>query len=184
MEKIKGATILTIVKSIKANHQKRSEYDRLLSDKAKEFLKQRILSAAWYPFEDYKECYNALCFIEAKNDPKILVQWGMMEGKRTFSSIYQSSVIKEDIESAVERFARFHRRAMNFGEIMPEFICDNEVKFTYTNMDREWENWYHTAIGWAIVFIGMCLDKEVNYEYLNKSWKNEGWTIVKYYWNS
>ncbi|MFX1500195.1 MAG: hypothetical protein ACFFDH_04430 [Promethearchaeota archaeon] len=183
MEKVKGVVIISIVKSIRANRQKRGEYDRLLSEKAKEFIKQRILTGSWYPFEEYRECYDALCFVEARNNPKTIVEWGMTDGKRTFLSTYQSTIIKEDIQLAVERYIRFHRRTMTIGEIVSEIISDNEVKFAYTNMPREWENWYHTAVGWAISFIGLCLNKEINYIYLNKSWKNQGWTEVKFSWS-
>ncbi|MFX1500194.1 MAG: hypothetical protein ACFFDH_04425 [Promethearchaeota archaeon] len=183
MKKVKGVSIITAIKVIKANHQKKGEYDRILSDKAKEFLKQRILIASWYPFEEYRECYDALCFIEAKNDPKTIVEWGIMDGKRAFSSIYQSTIIKKDIQLAAEIYARFHKRTMSFGEIIPEFISDNEVDFTYAKLPRDWENWYHTAVGWAISFIGLCLDKRIDYDYLNKSWKDEGWTVVKFSWS-
>ncbi len=184
MKKVKGSVLIMTVKSIKANHQKRSEYNKILSDNAKEFLKQRILIASWYPFELYRECFDALCFVEARNDPKTIVGWGEMDGKRTFSSTYQSTVIKNDIQLAAERYIRFHKRTTTVGEIIPEIISDNEVKFTYTDMPREWENWYHTAVGWAIAFIEMCLDKQIDYVYLNKSWKNQGWTTVKFSWSS
>ena len=176
--------VVTIVKSIKANRIKKVEYDKILSDKAKKLLSQRILSSSWYPFEEYRECFDALCDIEVKNNPINLNQWGHAEAIHWFTTIYQSTVVKGDPKLAVEKYSRFHKMVFNFGEIVTEFISDTEINFTYTDFIRDWKNFYHIAVGWAQKFIELSIDKEVNYSFLNKSWKGEGWTKVKLSWSS
>lgn len=174
--------VVTIIKSIKANTNKKDEYDKILSNKAKEFLKQRILSSAWYPFEEYRECFDALCFVEVRNNPANLNQWGQTEAERWLTTIYQATVVRGDPQLAAKKYARFHEMVFNFGKIVPDFISDTEIDFTYIDFIRDWENFYHIAVGWAQKFIELSINKEINYQYLNKSWKGQGWTKIRLSW--
>lgn len=183
MRKVKGTMVLMVVKSIKYNKSKKDEYDRMLSDEAKEFLNERILSTEWYPYEPYKECFDTLCFIEGRNNPEILNQWGQVESKRLMTTIYKISVFKGDIQIAIDRYSRFHKRVFNFGEITSKIISDTEITLTYEDFDPSWENFYYIGTGYAQGFIELCLDKKTDYKFLNKSWKGEGWTQVLLSWS-
>jgi len=79
LKQIKGSMIKTIVRAMRAD--KSGIYNKLLSDKAKELYTQRILDPVWYPFDTYKECFNALYQVDGKNDPRIITQWGRAEGR-------------------------------------------------------------------------------------------------------
>jgi len=184
MNQVKGTMVVTIIKSIKANGDKKDEYNKMLSDRAKKLLNQRILSSTWYPFEEYRECFDALCFVEVRNNPITLNQWGQAEAKTWLSTIYKSFVVESDPQIAAEKYSRFHNKVFNFGEIVPEFISDREIDFTYTDFVRDWENFYHIASGWAQKFIELSIDKKVEYHYLTKSWKGEGWTKIRVSWSS
>ncbi|MFX1366818.1 MAG: hypothetical protein ACFFCE_13515 [Promethearchaeota archaeon] len=181
-KQVKGTLVLTIVKSIKINHRKRHEYDVMLSDKAKELLNQRILSASWYPCEEFRELFDALCYVEARNNPNTLLQWGFDEAKRWFTTIYQSTVFKGDLQIAFEKYSRFHRKVYNFGEVILNSFSDTELEITYKDTPHNWPNYYHSAVGWAMCFFQLCLDKKINYSYINKSWKGEGWTTIRFSW--
>ncbi|MFW9988243.1 MAG: hypothetical protein ACFFC3_06270 [Candidatus Odinarchaeota archaeon] len=182
MKEVKGTIFVTIVKSIKANPNSRGKYDDILSDKAKELLNQRILVATWYPLEQYREIYDAICLFEGKNDPKILHQWGRDEANRWFTTVYKFSVIEGDLKLATEKYSRFHRMVHNYGEILSEFLSDNELVFTYKDIPRDWKNWYLIAAGYANRFIELCINKKVNFFFLNKSWINNKWTKLKLSW--
>ncbi|MFX1376165.1 MAG: hypothetical protein ACFFA0_10155 [Promethearchaeota archaeon] len=183
MRQVKGTMLAMIVKSIKYNKSKKDEYDRILSNKAKEFLNQRILSSSWYPYELYKELYDALCFVEARNNPRVLNQWGREQADRLMSTVYKVSLFKGDLKLAVERYSRFHRMVFNFGEIDTKFISDTKIIFIYPNFDPSWENHYHTAAGYAQRFIELCIDKKPDFTFLKKSWKGEGWTEIMLSWS-
>ena len=172
-----------VVKSIRSNKIKQNEFDRILSDKAKEFLNQRILSSSWYSYEIYKEIFNALRFVEARNDPNIIRQWGQIESNRLMSTVYQFSVIKGDLQQATERYIRFHRMIFNFSEVIPEFISDNKIIFTYRDFDANWENFYYVAVGYIQGFIEMCIDKKTDFNFLQKSWKGQGQTKIMFTWS-
>ncbi len=179
---MKGAITITLVKAIKTSPKGLKSYNERLSDKAKEFLQQRILMGSWYPFKEYRELYDTLCFVEARNNPSDLVQWGINGSERLLTTIYHSTVDKEDIKMAFEKYSRFHRRVFNFGEIVTEFISDRELHMTFVDMPRDWQNYYNVTIGYGIVFIELCTGKRPDYVFLNKSWEREGWTKIKYSW--
>lgn len=182
MKQVKGTILAMAVKSIKSNKEKSDEYDRILTDKTKEFLNQRILSSSWYPYEMYKELFNALCIVEARNDPKIIRQWGQIESNRLMSTVYQFSVIKGDLQQATEKYVRFHRMIFNFSKVIPEIISENKIIFTYEDLDDTWENFYHVAVGYVQGFIEMCLDKQTDFSFVQKSWKGEGATKIMLTW--
>ncbi|MFX1364205.1 MAG: hypothetical protein ACFFCE_04085 [Promethearchaeota archaeon] len=183
MKKVKGSLIITIVKSIKTSPKGWVEYDRILSNQAKEFLKKRILTGSWYPLEDYRECFDSVCFVEARNNQKIILEWSIREANRWLTTLYQAIVLKGDLEMAIEKYQRLHRRFFNFGEIITNFISDNKIELIYIDIPRDWENWYQSAVGWAMAFIKLCIDKEIDYTFLNKSWVNGGWTTIKFSWS-
>ncbi len=184
MKQVKGTLLITIVKSIKVNHNKRAEYNRKLSNRAKEFLERRILNASWYPLEDYRELFDTLCFLGAKNDPKTLIGWGIEEGKHWFTTIYQSTIVKGDLQLAVERYKRFHKKVFNFGEVKVESPSDNELEFSYIDLPRDWKNYYYTSLGYALSFIELCIGKKPEYTFQNKSWEGGGWTKTRFSWGS
>ncbi|MFX1376541.1 MAG: hypothetical protein ACFFA0_12085 [Promethearchaeota archaeon] len=172
-----------VVKSIKANKGKWNEYNRILSDRAKEFLDRRVLVASWYPFELYKECIDALMLLDARNNPNTLVQWGHAEGKRSLTTIYKSSIAKGDVQTAADAYSRLHRMLFNFGDVKTEFISNNEVTFAFNDFIPEWEHFYYITVGWAQEFIELSINKKTEYSYLNRSWKGEGWTTFKISWS-
>ncbi|MFX1377130.1 MAG: hypothetical protein ACFFA0_15090 [Promethearchaeota archaeon] len=182
MKQIKGTMIVNVVRAIRADKSRRDEYYRHISDIGKDLLKQRILSSAWYPFEAYKECFDAMCLIVAKNNPKLLNEWGHNEADRWLTTVYKAVVTRGDPKLAAEKYSRFHKMVFNFGEYKPEFISDTEVDFTYIDIPRDWENFYHLAVGFGQRFIGLTINKKVNFRYLNKSWQGKGWTKVRLSW--
>ena len=182
MKLVKGSMMKLVAKAIKVN--KSGIYNNLLSDKAKELLSQRILDPIWYPFEVYKECFNALSQVDANNNPLLIVQWGRNRGEELMTSIYKHSIIEANLKNATENYKRFHRSVFNFSEIEIEIISDNEIVLTYKDFEPNFENFYHIAIGWAQRFFELCLGKKITYKILQKSWNGADATRFSLSWVS
>lgn len=180
MKQIKGTMFKTIVRFIRKN--KSGKYDELLSDEAKEYIKQTILDSKWYPFEIYKECAGAVYKVEAKNDPAILKQWGIVFGKELFSTIYKSQARAADAKDAIEKFNQFIELAFNFFEIIPDFISDNKLKITFKEFDPDWEYFYYIASGFLQEFVELSINKKVTAEIVVKSWEGAGTTQIMLSW--
>jgi hypothetical protein len=161
VKQVKGSMIKLTVKIMRLN--KTGVYEKMLSDKAKELYNERILDPVWYSFEPYKECYNALCQVEANNDPRILMQWGRARGEELMTTIYHS-VKNVNIKTALYGYARFYRSVYNFGEVLGEFISDHELQVTFKDLDSGWKNFTYTAIGWVHRFFELCINKKITTE--------------------
>ncbi|MFX1500196.1 MAG: hypothetical protein ACFFDH_04435, partial [Promethearchaeota archaeon] len=115
MKQAKGSLVLMIIKAIKSNPNKRSEYEKIISNEAKELLNRRILTGSWYNVEHYRECFDALCFIEARNNPTTLNKWGRLEGNRWLTGVYKATIFKGNLKMAAEQYIQLHKMLFNFG---------------------------------------------------------------------
>ncbi|MFX1381460.1 MAG: hypothetical protein ACFFBP_03380 [Promethearchaeota archaeon] len=182
MKQVKGTMFKMIIKAIKAD--KSGTYDNILSDKAKEMMNQRILDSIWYPFDIYKECFNALCKVTANDKKEVIIKWGRVESERLMTRIYSQAITEGNIESAIEKYARFHKMVFNFGEIQSELISDNQIIVNYREFEKDFRNFYYIAIGWIDKFIDLCIGKKAQYEILKKSWEGADLTQFKLSWSS
>ena len=180
LKQVKGSMVKLVVKIIKAN--KSGIYDKLLSDKAKELINQRILDPVWYPFDAYKECYDALCQVEGKNDPKVIMQWGRNSAEQVYSSLYKSSITGANVKAALDGFTRFHRTAYNFGYVEGKIISDYEVQL-YKDYDVEWANIFYLTIGWVQKFFELCLHTRINVKVLRKPMTGAASTLISLSWS-
>src|SRR4030042_6920459 len=161
---VKGSMFKIMVVIIKAD--KSGIYDTLLSYKAKALLNQRIVDPAWYAFEIYRECFDALCQVEAKNDPKIIIGWGRNRTKDLLSSIYKTFLTK-DLKKAFFNYSHLHRLTYNFGEVELKIISDREIVITFKDFTPDWKNHIFITTGYVQKFFELCTGKEMSYKILD-----------------
>ena len=182
MKQVKGTMFKLIVKAIKVN--KSGAYNNMLSQKAKDFLNQRIIDSIWYPFELFKECFNALSRVEAKDNEDILIEMGRMQRETVMSNFYKLTEVKGDLKSSMEKYQRFHKLLFNFGELNSEFISDTEMVVTFSDFEPEFKNFYYTTLGWIDKFIELCNGKKIQYKVKKKSWEGDNATEFLISWSS
>lgn len=182
MRQVKGSMFKMIVKAIRAN--KSGAYDTLLWDEDKELLSQNILSASWYPFDIYKRCFNALAEVQAKGNMDICKQWGRIEGEATMTTIYKQTIIEGDPRKALDKFKLFFKLMYDFGELIMDYISDNEVVINYKDFDPEFKILYYVGQGWIERFLELCGCKDVSSEFIAKSWEGAELSKVKLSWTS
>ncbi len=177
---IKGSLLKLTIVPIKAN--KTGIYQEILTESAINMLKERIFDSVWYPFDVYKDLFNAMCKVEAKNNSKIIIEWGKKFGEIMMTSLYKGSIVEGDIQKALDKYARFHRLVFNFGVIKYEFIGNNGVVVSYDNFDPDWEQFHYIALGWLIKYLELCMGKKINYQISKKSWEGADATSFKFAW--
>ena len=77
-----------------------------------------------------------------------------------------------------------HKLSLNFGELDAEIISDNQVKLSFKDFERDWENFYHLALGWIQKFIELSIKKKVEAKFLKKSWEGADETEILLSWTS
>ncbi|MFX1237134.1 MAG: hypothetical protein ACFE8P_05370, partial [Promethearchaeota archaeon] len=129
MRKVKGSMIKIFVKAVRAD--KSGVYDKYLTDKDKEIISEKIFDSAWYPFETYKNCFNAVATVFARGNLEIIKKWGVDVGKDLMEKIYMPSLARKDLKSSLQLYNRLFKLWFNFGRQSIEFLSDNEVNLTY-----------------------------------------------------
>ncbi|MFX1275133.1 MAG: hypothetical protein ACFFAT_08830 [Promethearchaeota archaeon] len=182
MKNIKGSLLKNFVIAIRANRS--GVYEEFITDEDWKIINQRILDAAWYPYETFKNCFNAVCKVEAKDNIKIIEQWGYDYGNHILDRIYKEPMRKRDLETAMNSYNGLFKLWFNFGKQHGEIISDNEIHVFIEDFDKDFRLFYYNAIGWMRGFFNKYLSTRVTTEFLEKSWEGADKTVVKITWNS
>lgn len=182
MRRVKGVLLKFFVKSIRAN--KSGIYDNLITEDDMETIKKRILDAGWYPYEAFKNCFNAVCKVDAKDNVKLIQKWGHKRGKETLSRLYKEPMMKRDLSSALFSYNMLFKRWFDFGKQYGEIISNNEVHINIENFDSDFRLFYYIAMGWMQGFFEIYTGTNVTAKFLEKSWEGADRTKVKLTWNS
>jgi hypothetical protein len=180
MKQAKGSMMTLMVRIIRAN--KSGAYDNLLSDKAKQLMAGRLVDPLWYPYDLYKEFFNALCQVEAKNNPRVILQWGRTIGQEVMTSIYKHSIADANVRTAIYIFTAFHRTVFNFGEVEGSIVSNREIQLLYNDFDPEWVNFFYFTTGWLQQFFQLCVGKPITYKILKAPMKGADVTQISLTW--
>lgn len=181
MRQVKGTLLIPLAKTINAD--KTGVYEPLITEEAKEVVKNRVLAAAWYPFEVYKSIYTAVGKVVANNNEELFHQMGIAEANRVFTDVYASIIYKGDAPRSIEMLNRFVSSKMfNFGGFDTEFLSENEMVAGVQGFDEDFMVALVVLCGWMQRYLELTLDKPVKSEFLNKSWKQPGPTKMRFTW--
>jgi len=181
MKQVKGSLFQVVAKWIRSN--KSGIYNDLLLDKDWEVINSRILPSVWYPFENYKNCLNALIKVEAKGDLETCIKWGQIDVIDKMEGIYSHTIVKGDIKATLEKFSRIFNLMFNFSNIAVEIIGENEVNIIANDFDPDFEGFFYIARGYFEKFLELCLEKKIQSKFLKKSWEGEETTIFNFSWS-
>ncbi|MFX1275127.1 MAG: hypothetical protein ACFFAT_08800 [Promethearchaeota archaeon] len=182
MKKIKGSLFKAWAIAIRAN--KTGIYDDLISEEDKQVISQRILDAAWYPFDTFKRCIIAVCKVEARGNLRIIEKWSYDYGKTMIERTYNSPMNKKDLNMALNSYNRLFNLWFNFGRQYGEIISENEIHVIIDDFDKDFEVFYNSAKGWMASFFEMYLSTRVTTSFIEKSWNGANKTSIKITWNS
>lgn len=182
MKKIKGSLFKAWAIAIRAN--KSGAYNTLISEEDMQVISQRILDAAWYPFDTFKRCIRAVCKVEAQDNEKIIEKWSYDYGIRALERTYRNPLNKKDLKAAMNSYNNLFRLWFNFGKQYGEIVSENEIHVIIDDFDKDFKVFYHSAKGWMHGFFEIYLGKKVNTYFIEKSWNGANKTSIKITWNS
>ena len=177
---VKGSMLVTFVKAIKAD--KTGACQKLLTEEDKKVVSSLILASKWYPFEIYKNCFKAVCQVNAKNRADVLKEWGRFAGEETMTNIYKTVLNKKDAQSALEAFKQITKNVYDSISIESTMVSDNEVLIKITDFDPDFEQWYLVSLGWIERTIELVIKKDVKSQVVERSWLGAPATVFKMSW--
>lgn len=172
--------IVGFVKAIKAD--KSGQCFNLLSDGAKKLSGELILASKWYPFEDYKSVFKAVCKINGNSNPTILRQFGRKAGEETMTKMYGSVVARSNAQSAMNTFRLITQGVYDSISITSETLADDGIYITVNDFDPDFEEWYLVGLGWIERTLELVIKKDVTSKIIDKSWEDVLATVFQMNW--
>ncbi len=180
MKRAKGSILIDFVKTIRAD--KSGVYDSYLTPQDKEIINQRILPSAWYPYETFRRCFEAVFQVLAKGDLEQVKKWGKIYGEAIMGSIYKGLIKQGEPLEYLKKYEIYIRNFFDFGEIKIEEEGPNQVIMHIRGFDKDFPPLYYMMYGWLERSLELCGVKGVKVESLEKSWEGGEETKVRISW--
>ena len=180
MKRAKGSVLIDFVKTIRAD--KTGAYDSLLTAEDKEIISQRILPSAWYPFETFKRCFNAVFEVLAKKNLEQVRKWGRIYGEAIMGSIYKGLLKQGEPKEYLKKYEVYIKNFFDFGSIEVEEEGENQVLLHIKGFDPEFVPLYYMMYGWLERTLELCGAKNIQGEFVKKSWEGADETAIRFRW--
>jgi uncharacterized protein (TIGR02265 family) len=178
--KVKGSVLVDFIKTIRAD--KSGVYEPYLTDEDKKIIGQRILPSAWYPYETFKHCFQAVFEILAKGDPEKVREWGRSYGGTIMSGLYKGLLKQGEPMQYLKKYSTYIRNFFDFGAIEVKELSDNEVEMTIKDFDAEFVPAYYIMFGWLERTLEICGAKDIKSEVLERAWEGAPVTRIRISW--
>jgi hypothetical protein len=177
MARVKGTLLVDFVKSIKAD--KSGAYRSYLSAQDQEILSQRILASMWYPFETYKNCFQAVVQVQAKGDLNMVRKWGRTYAESILKEVYKNIVVENNPRELFSKMALVRKLWFDFGDFEEDWMAGKKVRMRIKNFDPDFEFFYHLLRGWYEKALELGGAKNVRSQFVAKSWKGDPETTIE-----
>jgi hypothetical protein len=177
---IKGSILIPVVKTMKGD--KSGAFNKYLTDQDREIISDRILPNIWYPFETYKHCIEAIFEVVAKNNFEVAKEWGRVSCQALMTGLYTSSIKGCDPLAYLKKCWIINQHFFDFGKT--EIFVEGENRATYklTGFDTKFVVFYYIMEGWIKRGMELCGAKNINCEFLIKSWEGHSFTSMRFTW--
>jgi hypothetical protein len=171
MKRVKGTALVNVVKLIRAN--KSGIYDQYLTEEDKAIIGGRIMPAAWYPYETFKHCFNALFEVAGKKDFETARQWGSLYGEMIISEIYPNTIKKGDPLYHVKSIPIYVRTFFDFAQWEGVVEGSNQVVLTLSDSEPDFPAIYHFFRGWFQKMPELAGAKNARCEFVKMGWADK-----------
>jgi len=181
MARVKGSLLVDFVKGIRAD--KTGAYDSYLTGQDREIISQRVLASAWYPFETYKNCFNAVVQEAAKGDMEVVRQWGRTYAESILKNVYKNILVEGNPEGILRKLGQIRNLLFDFGDFDGSLISDKKAMMTIRDFDPQFEAFYHLVRGWYERTLELGGAKNVRSQFVAKSWEGDPETSIELSWD-
>jgi hypothetical protein len=171
MKRVKGTALVYVVKTIRAN--KSGVYDQYLAEEDRAIVRQRIMPSAWYPYETFKRCFNAVFEVAGNRDFETVRQMGRLYGEVIISEIYPNTVKKGDPLYHVQAIPVYIRTFFDFARWEGLVEKPNQVVLTLRDCEPDFPAIYHFFRGWFEKMAELGGGENARCEFVKMGWADE-----------
>jgi len=180
MNRAKGTILVDFVKTIKAD--KTGVFDQYLTAQDKDLLNQHILPSAWYPYETFKNCFNAAFKVIAKSNLESVRVWGQLYGQQIMSDLYKGLLKQGEPLDYLKKYQVYIKNFFDFGKVEVIEEKPNQVLVRFKDFDSEFAPIYYMFMGWLEKTIELCGAKNIRAEIAAKSWQDQVDAAIRLSW--
>jgi len=180
MKRVKGSILVDFVKTIRAD--KTGVYERYLTPEDKAIVTGKILPSAWYPYETFKNCFNAIFEVLAKKNLDQARQWGKFYGEAIMSGIYKGLLRQDEPLEYIKKSQVHIKNFYDFGKIEVISEKPNQVLIKAMDFDPSFPPLYYIMLGWWERTVELCGAKNIQSEFVRKSWEGAEDTAFRIKW--
>ena len=178
--RVKGSVLIDFVKTIKAD--KTGVYDRFLTKEDQDIIRQRILPSAWYPYETFRNCFNAVYEVLAKKNLDTVRQWGRLYGEAIVANLYKGLLKQGHPLDYIKKYEIYVKNFFDFGKLEVIEEAQNQVLIKMLDFDPNFPPLYSIMFGWLERTLELCGAKNIKAELLSKSWEGAKETAIRLKW--
>jgi len=182
MGRVKGTMLVEWVKTVRAD--KAHDYSGYLTEQDQQIISRQILPSMWYPFESYRNIFAAVVKETANNDMETVFKWGRLYGEKIVREVYSSLIADSGPAEVAKKYRIIFKSFFDFGEFKLELPAPNQVLLTIRDFAPDFEPFFHIARGWVERSFELAGAKNVQSEFLSKSWEGAPETIIKFSWTA
>lgn len=180
MKKVKGTILVDFVKTIKAN--KTGIYDKYLTPEDNAAIYQRILPSAWYPYETFRHCFNAVFEVVANKSLDQIKAWGILYGQSIMTDLYKGLLKQGEPLDYIKKYQVYIKNFFDFGKVEVIEEKPNQVLIKFVDFDADFAPLYYMMYGWLEKTVETCGAKNLRTEIVSKSWTGQGDTAIRFRW--
>jgi hypothetical protein len=169
-KQIKGVALVTFVKVIRAD--KSGVYDKYLKEEDLQIVKKRIVDQVWYPYETFKRCFSAVYEIIGKKNEEKVLDWGRLYAEAIMATNFKITIKENKPLEHIKRIPGYLTHFFDFGTADVKVEDPNRVFLKLSDLDPNFPLIYIFLQGWFQRVAELCGAKNVQCEFIDKSWVN------------
>lgn len=177
MAKVKGTMLVGFVKAIRAD--KSGVYHSYLTDQDREIVSQRILASAWYSFETYKKCFQAVVQVAAKGDMAVVREWGRDYAESILKEVYKNIIVENNPQEIFMKMRQIQKLLFDFGDFDGSVVSEKKIRLQIKDFDPKFEAFYQLIRGWFEMSLELGGAKNVQSQFTAKSWEGDPETSIE-----
>jgi hypothetical protein len=181
-KQVKGVALVTFVKAIRAN--KSGVYDKYLLKEDLPIINKKIVDQLWYPYETFKRCFNAVYDIVGKKNEEKVKEWGRLYAELIMATTFKITIKENKPLEHIKRIPGYITHFFDFGNAEVTVENPNRVLLKLSDLDPDFQLIYIFLAGWFQRVAELCGAKNVQCEFIDKSWVNKSnTTSYRFTWS-
>jgi hypothetical protein len=182
MARVKGTILVDFVKTIRAD--KSGVYKSYLSAEDMDIVSRRVLPSAWYPFETFKHCFNAVFEVVAKKNLETVRNWGRLYGSQIMTDVYRGLLKQGEPLEYFKKYPVYIKNFFDFGRVEVIEEKPNQVLVKFLDFAPDFAPLYYMVYGWLEKTAEICGARNLHSEIVSRSWQDPDDTAFRFSWTA